>query len=205
MKVVELFSGTESFSKAARELGHETFTVDNDSSFNPDLLADAENLRIGDFPWFMPDIIWASPPCESFSVATIGKNWVDWRPSEKALMGIRLVTKTLELIMGLRPTFYFIENPRGMLRSLRIMSDLPKRTVTYCQYGETRMKPTDIWTNCDVWESRPPCNNGDPCHESAPRGARMGTQGIKGARDRAIVPRELCLEILEDIDGKRLF
>jgi len=30
MKILELFSGTESFSKVARERGHVVFTVDND-------------------------------------------------------------------------------------------------------------------------------------------------------------------------------
>lgn len=27
------------------------------------------------------------------------------------------------------------------------MRSLPRYTVTYCQYGDNRMKPTDIWTN----------------------------------------------------------
>jgi hypothetical protein len=33
MKVLELFSGTESFSKVFKENGHETFTIDNGSKF----------------------------------------------------------------------------------------------------------------------------------------------------------------------------
>jgi hypothetical protein len=98
-----------------------------------------------------------------------------------------------------------MENPRGMLQKLRVVKDLPRRTVTYCQYGDTRMKPTDLWGPMpDAWIPRPPCKNGDTCHVSAPRGARTGTQGIKGAKDRSRVPLELSYEIcyaLESIFG----
>ena len=56
---------------------------------------------------------------------------------------------------------------------------LPRYTVTYCQYGDNRMKPTDIWTNHPCPKFKPPCKNGDPCHVSAPRGSQTGTQGLK--------------------------
>ena len=28
-----------------------------------------------------------------------------------------------------------------------MLKGIPRKTVCYCQYGEDRMKPTDIWTN----------------------------------------------------------
>lgn len=71
---LELFSGTKSFSKVAKELGYETFTVDNNESLEPDLVESVENLRIDQLP-YKPDIIWASPPCTAFSVASIGHHW----------------------------------------------------------------------------------------------------------------------------------
>jgi len=40
MKILELFSGTESFSKVARERGHECLTVDNNPLFDADLTMD---------------------------------------------------------------------------------------------------------------------------------------------------------------------
>ena len=59
------------------------------------------------------------------------------------------------------------------------------------------MKPTDIWTNAlDVWDPRPMCKNGMPCHTAAPRGSQTGTQGLKGNYERSMVPYELCKEIL---------
>lgn len=90
-----------------------------------------------------------------------------------------------------------IENPRAALRKMDFMQELPRHTTTYCQYGDTRQKPTDIWTNHPDPKLKPPCKPGSPCHESAPRGSRTGTQGLKGAKERAVIPHELCLHIAE--------
>lgn len=74
MKTIELFAGTRSFSKVAKEYGHETFTTDYEEIDGQDLVSDIRELTASDFP-YRPDILWASPPCEGFSVAAIGKNW----------------------------------------------------------------------------------------------------------------------------------
>ena len=99
MKIIELFSGTESFSKEARKRGHETFTVEMNPKFNPDLCMDITKVTADMIP-FKPDVIWASPPCTYFSVASIGKHWhPDHTPkTQQALLGIHVVKKTLELI-----------------------------------------------------------------------------------------------------------
>src|SRR5262249_43390535 len=136
-----------------------------------------------------------------FSVAAIGHNWhPDGRPkTERAITGIQLVMKTLELIRETSPRWWFIENPRGMLRTLPMMQKYLRHTVTYCQYGDTRMKPTDIWTNASWWEPRPACRPRMLCHESAPRGARTGTQGIIGAVNRGRIPPALFHEIFDQL------
>lgn len=72
------------------------------------------------------------------------------------------------------------------------MKDIPRYTITYCQYGDKRMKPTDIFTNYKNPNFKPICKNGDPCHEKAPRGSKTGTQGLKKAKERAVIPSELC-------------
>ncbi len=212
MKVLELFSGTESFSKIARERGHECFTVDMDRSFNPDLCMDILELSINDIP-FKPDLIWASPPCTSFSVASIYRYWREGYPkNHKAFIGLAIVCKTIELINELEPNFWFIENSRGMLRKQKLMEELSRDTVTYCQYGHTIQKPTDIWNNCSSWKPRPMCKPGADCHERASRSARTGVQGInnsfsnlgsKGKVMRAIIPKELCLEIIRCVEPKQ--
>ena len=157
--------------------------------------------------WLMlpVDVIWASPPCETFSVASIGHHWQGgskaYEPKTVAAKeGIARVKRTLEIITELRPRVWIIENPRGVLRKMPFMEALPYRhTVSYCQYGDTRMKPTDLWSNFAL-DVRPMCKNGDPCHEAAPRGARTGTQGVKGYRDRSRVPHDLCLSIIEQLE-----
>ena len=97
------------------------------------------------------------------------------------------------------------ENPRGGMRKVRWMKDIPIYTVTYCQYGDNRMKPTDIWTNHPNPKFKPMCKNGQPCHVSAPRGSKTGTQGLKGSVLRSIIPSELCEHIVtiseEGING----
>ena len=208
MKIIEFFSGTESFSKVAREKGHQAFTIELDRSFNPDLCIDILNLDISMIPeeFRNPDIIWASPPCTTFSVASIRHYWVDGKPkNDKTLKGIEIVKKTLEIIKQLNPKFFIIENPRGMLRKQDFMQELERDTVTYCQYGAKVQKPTDLWNNLKH-TFKPMCKPGAPCHEPASRGARNGVQGInnsfsdlgsRGKVKRAIVPRELCLEIIK--------
>jgi hypothetical protein len=74
-----------------------------------------------------------------------------------------------------------------------------RHTVTYCQYGDDRMKPTDIWTNNTKWSPRPMCKNGDSCHTAAPRGSKTGTQGRKGNYERSMIPPVLCAEALIQI------
>ena len=200
MKLLELFCGTKSISKVFQENGWETTTLDFDPQFNPDICGDILEQDInGKY-----DVIWASPPCTCFSVASIGTHWGGgyraYEPkTENAKRSLLVVEKTLDIIQRIKPKYWFIENPRGVLRKLPLMDGFPRKTVTYCQYGDNRMKPTDIWTNCKYWEPRPMCKNGDTCHESAPRGSKTGTQGIKGARDRSVIPRELAVEILNAV------
>lgn len=204
MKTVEIFSGTKSFSKVARSKGFSTLTIDNDSKLEPDIIADILTLNPNVIP-YRADILWASPPCEGFSVAAIGKNWnKDYTPKHpRAAMAQRLARTTLTIIAKRQPVWWFIENPRGMLRKMSFMQDMRRITVTYCQYGDTRQKPTDIWTNADWWEPRPPCRAGLSCHEAAPRGSKTGTQGIKGARDRGRIPPALFEEILSQMPQQR--
>ena len=201
MKVLELFAGTKSIGKVAESRGHEVFSVDIVPEFECNVTCDILDLAPSQIPW-IPDVIWASPPCTYFSVASIGKHWnKDNTPkTENAKLGMKIANYTYDFInhfLRINPKMvWFIENPRGKLRKLDIIPNGYRETVTYCQYGDTRMKPTDIWTNSKTWIPRAICKNGNPCHESAPRGSRTGTQGIKGNKLRSVIPQQLCTDII---------
>ena len=46
------------------------------------------------------------------------------------------------------------------------------------------------------------CKNGDICHEPAPRGSSTGTQGLKGAKERSIIPDQFCDYIVKICEVK---
>ena len=207
MKILELFAGTRSISKAFEARGHETFSIEWDKHFeNIDLYADISTVTAKDIleRFGKPDVIWASPDCTTFSVAAISKHrrrnpkTGSLDPiSDYAVFCDMVDQHVIDLIRELDPQFYFIENPRGGMRKMEWMQEFPRYTVTYCQYGETRMKPTDIWTNHPDPNFKPSCKNGDSCHEKAPRGSKTGTQGLKNAKDRSKIPQLLCEHIVD--------
>ena len=204
---MELFAGSRSIGKVADELGYEVFSVDINNFEGIDLVKDIEFLTKDDIP-FVPDVIWASPPCTTYSIAAISHHRDMGKPkTDFAAKSDRLVLNTLRLIKEY-DCKYFIENPRGYLRKMDFMLGIPKTTVWYCTYGDIRAKPTDIWSNHiyslfneNGWKPRPMCFNGNTkCqHQPSPRGSRTGTQGMKNNYERSKVPYELCKEILLSI------
>lgn len=205
MRVLDCFAGLKGWSAPWAEAGHEVVTLEILSKFEPTICADIlewEYQAAGRF-----DVILASPPCQGFSVMNIGRNWTgpsDDPPHEpktdKARHALRMVERTLEIIAWSQPLFWVMENPRAKLRKMPVMAPFECRTVTYCQYGEHRMKPTDLWS--DRWPKTltlaEPCKNGDPCHTKAPRGSRTGTQGMDSA-ESAKIPYLLARAVMEGV------
>jgi hypothetical protein len=205
MKILELFAGSRSFGKIAEKMNFSVFSTDINNFEKIDYVVDILNFDVKKIP-FIPDVIWASPPCTCFSVASIGKHWeINGKPkTDNAINAIEIVKKTIFIIDYFlkknSELIYFVENPRGKLRKLKYVNFFEKGyTITYCQYGDNRMKPTDIWTNSKNWKPKPICKNGDKCHISAPRGSKTGTQGLKNAYERSKLPELLCKEILQSI------
>lgn len=207
MKVLELFSGTRSIGKAFEARGHEVYSVDYDEKFEAASHADIGCFGVRDaldLCGGVPDVIWASPDCTTYSVAALGRHrradpetgWL-MPVTEYAKVCDAVNQHLMRLILRLDPEFWFVENPRAAMRRMPWMGGLPRYTVTYCQYGFKYMKPTDIWTNHPDPRFRPPCRNGDPCHEPAPRGSKSGLQAVDGKRMRGVIPRELCEHVVD--------
>ena len=210
MNLLELHAGSRSVGNVAESLGFNVFSVDRQKFDKIDLAIDIEQLTPNDIP-FIPDVIWSSPDCTTYSIAAISthRNCKEAKTdyAKKCdLVNINqwnLIKYYLELNPNLK---YFVENPRGYMRKMQFVKGIPRTTVWYCRYGDMRAKPTDIFSNHiysifnpDGWNPKPMCfNNNKNCHhEEAPRGSKTGTQGKKGSYERSKIPKELCLEILK--------
>lgn len=213
MKVLELFAGTRSIGKAFEKRGHKVFSIDWDRKFeNIDLYADIGTItsdRI--FELFgKPDVVWMSPDCTSYSIAGLrahrkkNADSGELEPiSEYAKMCDKVNSHCIDLLNDIKPSLWFIENPRGGMRTMNFMQSLPRYTITYCKYSQNlpiasrAMKPTDIWTNHPAPRFLPPCRNGDGCHIPAPRGAKTSIQGMKNWQERSTIPEQLCEHIVD--------
>ena len=206
---VDLFSGTGSATKAFRESNDwKVFAVElnpnNDfDSDRIDLEKDIMDVNPEELPNKV-DFVWASPPCTDFSVACMSDKWtkkglpkVDTVPNSVAI-----VYKTLYLIREMNPDYWFMENPRGKMRKVTpdSLSEI-RYTITYCQYGDDRMKPTDLWGVHPSSFKYRKCKNNAACHQSSPRGSQKGTQMLSGNKKRSMIPYGLSKEIFDAVEN----
>lgn len=166
MRLLELFSGTHSIGKVAKELGWDVISLDlDDATINCDILEwDYKvDYKPGDF-----DVIWASPPCTTFSMlrrSWIGKSMkafgMDTIVTAEMLYddmienGLPILRKTEEIIDHFQPKYWFIENPRtGKMKDYITEKDY--YDVDYCRYAPEwgYKKPTRIWTNLKGFEPK---------------------------------------------------
>ena len=207
-RVLDLFCGLGGFSAAFEDSDRwAVTTVDIEGRFDPDVQADVFDLRPSDFDGAF-DVVLASPPCTYFTtIRNVTKDgdgaWVDGDPNVPAARDhLALVYHTVGLIRGLAPTYWVMENPRGMLRK-RFRE--PEATVWYCRYGAETAKPTDLWGDHPAALDYLTCHHGnDACHHQKTKsykdhgGGSDNRQGIlteTSAAERAKVPFDLSAAI----------
>lgn len=209
MKTVEIFAGTKSFSKVAETIGYETWTTDFNEKFECDHTGDVldyETQKIIFEQVKKAKIIWMSPVCTTWSLAAGNTHWTEFRQprTKKAedAVNMMMFCRFIADYCAKHNKIFFIENPNG--RAVWIMDNQYMKRLWYCQYGDTRAKPTNIWTNLKNWEPKT-CFNGNPdCgHERAPRGSKTGTQGLKGNMERSVIPEQLFYEIFGVISNNK--
>lgn len=215
--LLELFKGTGSVGKVAKKMGYNVISVDMEEKYKPTYVTDILDFDYKSIP--TPDIIWASPPCNTYSLM-INMNTTN-RPrknhppftalTEQGKTADKVVKRTLEIISYFKqknPKLkWIIENPDGFLKQMPFMKGLPMTTTTYCMYGDrttsrngikgTRWKPTNFWNNFDL-KLKPRCThniNKEPYHtpKSLPHISIMDTKNLD---ERYKIPSKLIKEML---------
>lgn len=153
MLVLDLFSGSKSIENTLSKKKYNVISLDIIKEYKPDIITDILKWKYKKLD-IIPDFIWASPPCNTFTYISTKTGRVfltGIAKSKKAKKGDKILYKTLEIIRYFHKKnpylLFIIENPRAMMRKNPIMKKLPKRTVMYCNYGHDSKKPTDLFTN----------------------------------------------------------
>lgn len=210
-KLLELFSGNGDISKSFSNAGWQTFTVDWSKDVEADLHIDISKMTVDDVIELcggVPNVIWASPQCTTYSIATHWHRTVKEGLAPKTELAKqddetnKKMWKLIDELLDNGTKYYFVENPRGRMRHMPFVKGRPRYTVTYCSYGNRgnvkgyehmyTMKPTDIWANHPKPEFLPMCSVKNPPHEH-------GDWGIIKKRDylsRGEMPVSLCSHIV---------
>lgn len=161
-KGVELFCGAGKISSALNQKGFISKKIDirkRKGICTPDLRIDINKLTAAQILNLLETnelfFMWLSPPCDIWSYASGGLHLdKDFLPKTiKAQEHIKLLNKCLGLIEEIKPTYWFIENPRGHLRYYPKMINFLVRNagmtkeLTLSSYGFPTTKPTNIFTN----------------------------------------------------------
>ncbi|UOF77800.1 DNA methyltransferase [Inoviridae sp.] len=200
---VELFAGSKTMSQAFEKAGFSTVSIDIEPKHEPDICIDICNLRRSLLPGHV-DVIWASPPCTAFSLLQSHNHFKSWpigfrryyhEPrTPEAASALTVLRATARVICQMNPVYYFIENPRAILRHRPEMVFVPyRKTVRYSDFGCEYEKPTDIWTNCPHFQ---------PYTSTRPVGLKKVTD-LPNAHERAKIPEKLA-EYVANICAKHL-
>lgn len=216
MNILELFAGSQSFSKVAKVHGFNTFTSDIQNLSGIDYVTDIMNFDVKQVP-FIPDLIWCSPDCATWSKAA-GKIHFDSKSlkpkTEKAKNAFLHIAKMMEVIFYFldrnKNLKFYIENPEGKLQKFLQASTLFNQNLRLivldqCQYGREHQKTTHIFTNDFLFVPAPRCKGLPNCHhlpniKSMKQGAKSSLGNLDGLRyyECAKIPVDLCNAILKN-------
>ena len=196
--MLELFKGTGSVGKVG-EKDFNIVSLDSNEKSNATITTDIlewDYKKFFEETNFIPDFIWASPPCNSYSILAYTRKERDIKTAEplsdRATIGTNILYQTLDIIeffQSKNPNLLFVvENPRGMMRLDKRIKLLKEHLTLYCLYEDLRMKPTNFFSNFDLnLKSKKECN-----HTSHPKTAYLKLE------ERYMIPPKLIENILDD-------
>jgi hypothetical protein len=166
-RLLELFCGTKSVGKVFESSGYEVVSLDFNPKFNATITQDILTWDYTVYPPNYFDVIWASPDCSTWTIATSGKYRLKTHPygvnnehQEKATIGNNMVLRVIEILLYFQPTAWFIENPRALLQHFPPLKQFISEynayvnVVFYANYNNWPFpKPTNIWSNLPLWEN----------------------------------------------------
>lgn len=169
-QTVELYCGTEKpFSQVAEALGYATFTVDVNPENEPNLAGRISAALAKDIP-ASPLIVWAAPPYhEVFHSSECWDSDGSLHPrTEEAEAAINAIRGTIGLLTALKPTWWFIEHPKSLVRKMPLFTGFnrgyPTRnrhTIEHRNFGGEKGDTSDIWTNAFWWLPNSPDSEGE--------------------------------------------
>ena len=166
MRLLELFCGTKSVGTEFENAGYEVVSLDYNPSFKATHTVDILNWDYRQYPPDFFDVIWGSPDCVTWSVATGGKYrlkssiyGLDNSFQPQATTANNMVLRVIEILKYFTCKAWFIENPRGNLIHFpplqQFIKDISGHTtlVYYGNYNWSFPKPTYIWSNLFLWKN----------------------------------------------------
>jgi hypothetical protein len=136
LRVLDLFAGTQSITRAFQNEGHVVDSLDVDPKFGPTIRVNVLEWDYKQLPRGHYDFIWASCPCEMYSIARS-------TATRDLALADSLVRKTIEIIEYFQPTRWAIENPERSLLWRRFNFEKIVKT-SYCSFGFHYKKTTTI-------------------------------------------------------------
>lgn len=189
------------------KLGWEAASVDLDKNSNATIQKDIMKLKPTDLG-FVPDFIWVSPPCHTYSKLAGGKHRClkttgHLSKTKEALDHDNLFMKVTDILRWAKRKhkhlIVVIENPVGLLKSMPLFEafseefKLQEVEVHYCAFGREEKKPTHLWTNDPLLAAD---LRGYTCNTGCSQNGKHPVQ-VRGNKkyDFACIPQPLAQEV----------
>lgn len=164
-KLLELFCGTKSVGKVFETSGYEVTSLDFNKKFNATHTEDILTWDYKQYPSNYFDVIWGSPDCTTWSLATGGKYrtkasiyGLNNQYQEKSTMANNMVLRVIEILKYFQPKSWFMENPRALLQYFPPLTEFIEEynaNINLVYYGNYNNwgfpKATNIWSNLPLW------------------------------------------------------